>query len=580
MKKSKITIFFEIIGNKEKTTFIKLSILMIFGLFLEIVGFGLLIPIFSLLTDSSVNSFISKAYEILNLNSLTKYKLIIYAMLFLVSFYALKVLFFYYLTLVQSKFISKITANISERLFFNYLKMPYIFHLQNNSAFLIRNIQTEVFQFMEVPKAVLTISTELSGVIAAIVVLIYIEPLGAISLIIFLFIFSFAFYFFTRKRVLKWGESRQFHDGLISKHIMQGLNGIKHIKVLNREKYFFANFKFQNDSRAKIIQWQLVLFQLPKLFLEFLAISAIAFLVIFLLIFSNTVTAILTLMTVFAAASFRMIPSVNRIINALQILKFSIPVIDNFNNEFEKFKENKFNLFENGNNNLVIKKLEIINLNFKYPNTESYSLSNINLIINYGDMIGIIGPSGSGKSTLVDVILGLLNSTSGNFKINNTDLFKDLSFLKTKVGYVSQNLYLIDDTIKRNIAFGLNDDEINNINLLNAIKGASLNDFINQLENGVETIVGENGVRLSGGQKQRIGIARALYLNPDILIFDEATSALDNKTELEVMSAIDNLVGKKTILIIAHRLSTLKNCNRIFEMNKGQLIEKPMNFHV
>jgi ABC-type multidrug transport system fused ATPase/permease subunit len=553
---------------------------MIFGLFLEIVGFGLLIPIFSLLTDSSVNSFISKAYEILNLNSLTKYKLIIYAMLFLVSFYALKVLFFYYLTLVQSKFISKITANISERLFFNYLKMPYIFHLQNNSAFLIRNIQTEVFQFMEVPKAVLTISTELSGVIAAIVVLIYIEPLGAISLIIFLFIFSFAFYFFTRKRVLKWGESRQFHDGLISKHIMQGLNGIKHIKVLNREKYFFANFKFQNDSRAKIIQWQLVLFQLPKLFLEFLAISAIAFLVIFLLIFSNTVTAILTLMTVFAAASFRMIPSVNRIINALQILKFSIPVIDNFNNEFEKFKENKFNLFENGNNNLVIKKLEIINLNFKYPNTESYSLSNINLIINYGDMIGIIGPSGSGKSTLVDVILGLLNSTSGNFKINNTDLFKDLSFLKTKVGYVSQNLYLIDDTIKRNIAFGLNDDEINNINLLNAIKGASLNDFINQLENGVETIVGENGVRLSGGQKQRIGIARALYLNPDILIFDEATSALDNKTELEVMSAIDNLVGKKTILIIAHRLSTLKNCNRIFEMNKGQLIEKPMNFHV
>jgi ABC-type multidrug transport system fused ATPase/permease subunit len=580
LKKSKITIFFEIIGNKEKTTFIKLSILMIFGLFLEIVGFGLLIPIFSLLTDSSVNSFISKAYEILNLNSLTKYKLIIYAMLFLVSFYALKVLFFYYLTLVQSKFISKITANISERLFFNYLKMPYIFHLQNNSAFLIRNIQTEVFQFMEVPKAVLTISTELSGVIAAIVVLIYIEPLGAISLIIFLFIFSFAFYFFTRKRVLKWGESRQFHDGLISKHIMQGLNGIKHIKVLNREKYFFANFKFQNDSRAKIIQWQLVLFQLPKLFLEFLAISAIAFLVIFLLIFSNTVTAILTLMTVFAAASFRMIPSVNRIINALQILKFSIPVIDNFNNEFEKFKENKFNLFENGNNNLVIKKLEIINLNFKYPNTESYSLSNINLIINYGDMIGIIGPSGSGKSTLVDVILGLLNSTSGNFKINNTDLFKDLSFLKTKVGYVSQNLYLIDDTIKRNIAFGLNDDEINNINLLNAIKGASLNDFINQLENGVETIVGENGVRLSGGQKQRIGIARALYLNPDILIFDEATSALDNKTELEVMSAIDNLVGKKTILIIAHRLSTLKNCNRIFEMNKGQLIEKPMNFHV
>jgi len=580
LKKSKVKIFFDIIGNTEKTIFIKLAILMIFGLFLEIAGFGLLIPIFSLLTDSNVNSNIAKAYDILNLKNLTKYKLIVYAMIFLVIFYALKVLFFYFLTLVQAKFISKITANISERLFFNYLKMPYVFHLQNNSAFLIRNIQTEVFQFMEIPKAVLTISTELSGVIAAIIVLIYIEPIGAISLITFLFIFSLGFYFFTRKRVIKWGESRQFHDGLISKHIMQGLNGIKHIKVLNREKYFFSNFKLHNDSRSKIIQWQLVLFQLPKLFLEFLAITAIAFLVIFLLIFSKSVTSILTLMTVFAAASFRMIPSVNRIINSLQILKFSIPVIDNFNNEFQKFEENESNVSKFDNSSLEIKKLEIINLYFKYPNTDSYSLNNINLIINNGDMIGIIGPSGSGKSTLVDVILGLLNSTSGNIKINNTDLFTDLSFLKAKVGYVSQNIYLIDDTIKRNIAFGLNDDEINNTDLLNAIKGANLNEFINLLDNGIETMVGENGVRLSGGQKQRIGIARALYLNPDILIFDEATSALDNKTELEVMRAIDDLVGKKTILIIAHRLSTLKNCNRIFEMNKGKLNESPRNIHV
>jgi ABC-type multidrug transport system fused ATPase/permease subunit len=271
-----------------------------------------------------------------------------------------------------------------------------------------------------------------------------------------------------------------------------------------------------------------------------------------------------------------MIPSVNRILSSLQIIRSSMPSIDNLYLEFTKIENTRNELNINKGNETAFNfenRVEIRNVNYNYLNVDKTTLKNINIIINKGDFIGIIGPSGSGKSTFIDIILGLLNPSSGEIFIDNFNIKTNIRYWQKLIGYVPQNIYLIDDTIKANIAFGLNDEDISDYLLNKCIKSAQLHEFIMSLENGINTIVGERGARLSGGQRQRIGIARALYHNPEILILDEATSSLDNDTENRIMDDINQLKGNKTIILIAHRLSTLNNCDKIIKIINGELYE-------
>jgi ABC-type multidrug transport system fused ATPase/permease subunit len=305
--------------------------------------------------------------------------------------------------------------------------------------------------------------------------------------------------------------------------------------------------------------------------LELLAVIGVSLLVIIMTLQSKSSTELIPVLGVFVAAAFRMIPSINRIMNSLQTIAFAQSVLDVLAKQFkiiEKFEnveETKTN-FE-FNNEIIVS-----NLYFKYPDSEKNALNNVNVVIKKGDFVGFIGTSGSGKSTLIDNIAGLLIPISGSIHVDNVDINTNIKGWQSQIGYVPQSIFLIDDSLKKNIAFGVNENEIDQIRLNKAIIDSQLNDVIQRLPDGIDTIVGERGIRLSGGERQRIGIARALYNNPEILILDEATSSLDNETEKDFMSSINALQGIKTIIIIAHRLTTIQNCNKIFELKNGVLI--------
>ena len=307
--------------------------------------------------------------------------------------------------------------------------------------------------------------------------------------------------------------------------------------------------------------------QLPRLWLELLAIAALAVLLISMTMQGKPMIAVLPTLALFAAASFRLMPSANRILSGIQQLRFGLPVVDMLHHELTLANEApdakaKPISFENT--------LALKCVSYTYPTANKQALNNVDLTISKGDMIGFIGESGSGKSTLIDIVLGLLSPDEGFVVVDGVDVQSNLRGWQDQIGYVPQNIYLTDDTLRRNVAFGLSEEDIDNNAVERALQAAQLQNFVDTLPQGVNTVVGERGVRLSGGQRQRIGIARALYHDPAVLVLDEATSALDNETEAEVMDAVISMHGKKTILIIAHRLTTIQRCTNLYQIKHGR----------
>ena len=550
---------------------------LIIGIVFEMLSLGVLIPVLGLI----FNPGIRENYPVLEplfrpLNGLSQIQLALWGMGILVFVYLVKALFLIYLSWRQSYFSSHLSADLSRQLFYGYLCQPYSFHLQRNSAHLLRNIQGEIDQFTAVSQAAINLSIEMSAVIGVTAMLFIAEPIGALIVISFLLISALIFFSLIKNKVLEWGKKRLFHDSQITQHLMQGLGSVKDVKLMGREGYFLHKFDEHNSDKAKILSKQNTLLQVPRLYLELLAVIGLAGLVIFMLSRMQPMEKLIPTIGVFVAAAFRMIPSVNRIMGAIQSMRYSGPVVDRLYNEFKLVRNLQIKEMTKDQTTLklsFVNQLEIKNLDFKYFESSQKALENISLSFNKGETIGFIGESGSGKSTLIDIILGLLAPDSGFVLVDNSNIDVNMKGWQAIIGYVPQTIFLTDDTIRRNIAFGISDPEIDNEVINRCLIAAQLDEFVNNLPFGLETNVGERGVKLSGGQRQRIGIARALYHNPQVLVLDEATSALDADTEFEVMKAVNALHGSKTILIVAHRLSTLQNCDKIFKINNGKLVD-------
>jgi ABC-type multidrug transport system fused ATPase/permease subunit len=555
----------------KKEVFI-ISILLIFGMILEIGGIGILVPSLSFLLNSNLSENPSIIYNILHkLGITTHFQLIILGLCGLVLFYISKALFLLYLAYRQSKFSTKLSNDLSNKLFNGYLRMPYTFHLQNNSTQLQKNIQIEILHFGGISLAAMVLSTEISAIFGIAIFLIFVEPIGAISIIFFFGLFSYIFNKLTNHRIKNWGYLRQEYDNKTIKLLSEGLGGIKQVKLSSIENFYLKEFNEFDKKKATLNTRIQVLSAIPRLYLELLAVIGVSLLVIIMTLQSKSSTELIPVLGVFVAAAFRMIPSINRIMNSLQTIAFAQSVLDVLEKQFKIIK--KFENVEETKTNFEFKNEIIVsNLYFKYPDSEKNALNNVNVVIKKGDFVGFIGTSGSGKSTLIDNIAGLLIPISGSIHVDNVDINTNIKGWQSQIGYVPQSIFLIDDSLKKNIAFGVNENEINQIRLDKAIIDSQLNDVIQRLPDGIDTFVGERGIRLSGGERQRIGIARALYNNPEILILDEATSSLDNETEKDFMSSINALQGIKTIIIIAHRLTTIQNCNKIFELKNGVLI--------
>ena len=567
---SKFKNFYSTKQKKELKFFFFLSFA---GMILETLSIGLIIPFLSLLSENEINYNFQKYLEIFGINHFSQFELISLAILLLIIIFTIKTLFLTFVSYKQIKFLIKLKIEISEKLFTIYLKKPYNFHLQNNSAQLIRNLN-DSREILVVTKSVLVCFTEVIVILGLLTLLLLYEPVGTIFTSTILGLIGYFFYKKAQIRSKKWGQERMFHEGLRMQHLQQGFGSIKEIKVLGRENTFI-NFFSSHNKLSNLAQFKEdFLMSLPKLWLEWSTVLGMVLLVFVLLSYGKDLSVVVPTLGLFAAAAFRLVPSIVRIMNSFQQILFRYPVAEAYLKEFD-IKKNDNKKTENIKNDLILfkEKIELNKINFTYPNTTNKVLSEINLKILQGSSIGIIGDSGAGKTTLLNILLGLLNPDSGEILVDDKNINNGIKSWQKLIGYVPQSVYLSDDTLKKNIALGIFEELIDNNKIEDCLKSSKLQGFISQLNNGVNTKVGEFGDRISGGQRQRIGIARALYHNPAILILDEYTNALDIETEKKIVSEVNLLKGKKTIIMISHRFSALSNCDKIYKLTRKGILD-------
>ena len=472
----------------------------------------------------------------------------------------------------QSKFAFELQASISNRLFNRYLHQPYKFYLNRNSSELFRNLTSEIEVFTNNGlMSTLTLLKESLVIIGIIILMFLFEPQGTLIMIALASTFILAFNLISKRGSSRWGLERQYFENQRNKHLLQGLGGIKDIKIYGKEIPFIKRYQTNNSHNARINKNQTVVSQLPKVFLEFIVIITLSAVVVVIIKGGRSQMELIQILGLYSVAAFRLMPSINSIMGCIHGLFFAVPAIKTLGNEFSLLNEDAGNLSGLEQNLTYNKNIELKNVSFSYITKGKSILSEVNLFISPKKFIGIVGQSGSGKSTLIDIILGLHRVESGEVLADGININKNPSLWRKHIGYVPQTIFLTDDTLKNNIAFGENEDEIDEKRLTQAIESSGLSLYINDLPEGLDTIVGERGVNISGGQRQRLGIARALYRNPSILIFDEATSSLDSETETLVMETINDLLGKKTIIMVTHKPSLLSSCDAVYQIKKGQI---------
>lgn len=549
--------------------------MMIIGTFLEILSVGLIFPIISIF--SSPDRFEEVIMDLVPfaasyILSMSMDDLFLMLVASLVVVFALKNAYLAALVWFQARLAFGVQSNLSQRLFNNYILQPYSFHLEQNSAQLIRNATTEVNALtFNVLLPMMFLATETLVVAGVTILLVFLQPWGAITSIGVLIVATLIFQKMTFMKIQGDGKARQYLEGKRILHLQQALGGIKEVILNGCEKELLLRFSTDAEKYARVGRTHVTFQQLPRLWIETLAIIGLALLVATMLYLDQPLSEVLPTIALFGAASFRLMPSISRIIANLQSINFSNAVVEVIRKELNVNFPSEDVVRDDASLDLFHDKLELHNLSYSFSGASKPAISNINLSIPYGKTIGIIGSSGAGKSTLVELILGLLEPDEGSIEAGGKDINADKKTWHSQIGYVPQSIFLLDDTIARNIAFGLPEDQISYSKIEKSLKNTQLFHTVMNLPNGVNTPVGERGIRLSGGQCQRIGLARALYHNPNILILDEATSALDEETESDVMRAINDLQGTKTIIMVSHRYKTLKNCDKIYSLNDGKI---------
>jgi len=543
--------------------------LMLIGTVLEMFSLGLVVPIVGLLNRPDYIENIPFVADLFGNPTQAQY--ITGAMGLLVIVYVVKTAFLVWKNWVQRGFSNAVTTRVGNELFEKYLRQSYTFHLQRNSAVMIRNAQNSSILMGGVIDPLLLVASELLVSGGLFGLMLWFEPIGSISTILVFGIFAWIFRRFTSRRIRNWGEARSFHIGKMIQHLQQGFGGIKDVKTLGREDFFIDEYSTHLNATASIDRKWSVAQTLPRLGMELLTIICLALLISIMILSDRSIDNILPILTLFGAAAFRLLPTLNQVINSFMSIGINRPILNYLYDDLGLSNTEYLSRTKHGH---LAKQIEVSKISFSYEGIVREALSDVSLTVARGEAVGLIGSSGSGKSTLVDILLGLLEPTSGNVLVDGRDIYDDLRGWQDQIGYVPQSIFLTDDTLRRNVAFGLPKDKIDDDAVRSAIRLAQLGEFVAGLPNGMETVVGERGVRLSGGQRQRIGIARALYNNPDILVLDEATSSLDTETEHGVMQAVQALQGDKTVIIVAHRLSTVEYCNRLYRLENAQIVDE------
>ena len=568
MSKQTRKLLWDVLQSNEQRSLIAVFILIFIGTLLETLSVGMMIPVLSVIASDEKN--ISLLFFTIE-PSLQKTQLIQLAVGSILTIYVIKNVFLAWSTWIQRGFLTRVSSRIAARILEVYIRQPYVFHLRKNSSMLIRNTQDASILVAGGVEPVLTILTE--GLIAAALfsVLVVVEPLGTICVVGMLLGATFVFQRFFDKRLHKWGTLRQIQKGSIIQTIQQSLGAVKDVQVLGREDWFVNEHSVKQSTDADLLRRINTVQAIPRLWLEVMAVAGLAGLVAIMLATGKNIDKIIPTVGLFAATSFKVLPSINKLVSSKQVLKVSRSTIETIHHDLGlSISMNQTKL----NSSIQFKSIDVVHLNFKYEQSENLVLSNISLKILSGEAVGFVGQSGSGKSTLIDLMLGLHDPQSGSVLINGLSIEDVKQSWQKAIGYIPQTIFLMDDSLRRNIAIGIADDQIDEVAIVEALKSAQLEDFVASLPEGLDTLVGERGVRLSGGQRQRIGIARALYHRPSVLVLDEATSSLDTETEHGVMQAVQALQGDKTVIIVAHRLSTVEYCDRLYRLDAGRIVDE------
>lgn len=567
---------FTILTPEKRRKSLFLLIMMTIGAMLEALGIASIMPLLSIMGDETFlqkNPSILKLVSIFGIDDQKQFSIFFAGVLIFV--YIIKNLYLAIQSKIQIKFTMNLEAKYSSELMDTYLNKSYLFHLSHNSAQILRDVASGAqTAFRNILLPTLNLLTEAITVFGIWIFLVFVDPLTAIGAAGILGFLSILLLKLLRKKISKKGELNSKLQIDVNKWISQGVGAIKETKVLRREKYFSYSFRNAYKEYTNANSSFQFLNSIPRFIIEFIVVFGLLLLIIIKLILNQPINQIVTLLGVLALAAFRLMPSVTRIINYANMIKFQMPLFNELYNEFiqirDRIQKKETISFANTDKRLVFNKnIEIKNLTFSYNDEEQPVIKNISFEIPKGSFVGIVGTSGAGKTTFVDILLGLLKPSNGEVFVDGIDIFKNIRSWQADLSYVPQSIYLIDGTIRENIAIGIDSTNIDDQRIQEVLEMSELSSFINTLPNGIETEVGERGVRLSGGQKQRIGIARALYQMPEVLVLDEATSALDNETEKSIMNTILKLKGKITIISIAHRLSTLDGCDFKIKFESG-----------
>ena len=553
---------FSILDWKDKKKFFFLSLLILLISIFEVMSIGMVFPLVSFLIDENNISKFKNLFQLYNFNNEEIIRLTI---LFISAIFIAKFILTIFFQIRQNRIIFQLMHSLLKKIYTKYLNQPYSFFLNKNTSHLISNLSTQVpdviYNFI---MPMMLLFSEIL-ILAFIVILLVIVDYKTILIASIVGFISFLFLRMVNNQIKFLGTARVFNEKKKMQNIQQSLLGIKETILFDRQNYFINKFNKFSSATTIILSKYFSFLELPKILLELIGFIFLIVLIFFFYYLGYNGREILPLIVIFSLAAYKILPSANRIINSIQRMRFTTGAIDSVYYEIRNSKNTIVDIKNDSPKPLQFNNfINIKNIFFKYQGSSRFILKNFNLKINKGEILGIYGKSGSGKTTLINILLGLLEPSKGIVLIDSIDIKKNIKSWQKNIGYVPQIIHLLNSSIKENINLGFFDK--NNITIKASLQLSQLDNFVKNLKNKEKTSIGEDGVKISGGQRQRLGIARAIYRNPQVLILDEPTSSLDNETEEDFIKTIFSMKRKKTIIIVSHKDSVLKKCDRIIKL--------------
>lgn len=565
-----------LLDTRQKTAMAGLMFLMVIGAFLQTAGVGLLVQVVNIVIDPEAvqkSRIASWVYELFGSPDYETFAVSVMALL--IATFIVKNIFLFVQQKLTFAFVYTNQFRTSERMMCNYLRRGYEFFLNADTAVVQRSITSDVNNMYALILALLQMMSD--GVVSLFIIAYCFITNGTMTVLLaaVMLVLMAGVKVVLKPIMYKAGKDNQDYYSGLFKWISQTVQGIKEVKIAAKEQYFVDEYKKCGQGYVDAVQRYSLYNNIPKLLIEAACVATMVGYMIYLVVTGVPTENMLTVFSTLAAAAFVLLPCVNRINNQMNSIAYFEPffmgVSDNLQDEINGEKVDMSFATDEKEKLPVEKSIELKDITYAYPNTEKLIFDHADLTVPVGASVGIVGTSGAGKSTVVDILLGLLEVRSGVVLADGVDTKTQYRKWLKNVGYIPQMIFMLDDTIRKNVAFGVPEEQIDEDRLWEVLKEAQLDEFIRTLPEGLDTGIGERGIRLSGGQRQRLGIARALYNNPEVLILDEATSALDNDTEAAIMEAINRLHGRKTLIIIAHRLQTIEKCDLVYRVENGQV---------